>query len=285
MYLARAKRQLPSKALNDTVISLLKQKLIEQQTFSFTQQTPELSYLPEGKTTLNSLVPPIITKEQVTLLVHEMRSPLSVILNVLSTCQKNQLSKLDQERLTLAWEEAERLRRMADAILTQVRNASKPTFNWQDVKLRDLINEVVYLTTELPVAIDRQITLVSSPPNVTLRGDRDKLKQVFLNLLANACEAAHAGQMIIINCQIEYNTYQVSIKIHNNGTPIPIQLLPLLGHQPVTTKPSGNGLGLMIVKEIITAHGGEFDVESSRLRGTTTQVSLPIIPNQTVKHK
>lgn len=278
-----AKRQLSPNVQSGKVIPILKQNLLEQQSFNPAQPTAKQSYLPHSLTTTNLLSSPVITREQVSMLVHEMRSPLCVILNVLHACRKTQLSEVEQERLTLALEEAERLQRMADQILAQARCVSQPAFNWQKVKLRTLISEVICLTTELPVAVDRKIVLVPNPPNIVLKGDRDKLKQVFLNLLANACEAVDAGHVIAVHCQLDHHTHQISIKIHNNGEPIPAHLLPLLGHQQVTTKLSGNGQGLMIVKKIVTAHGGEFDIKSSGLRGTIARLSLPIMQNPSLR--
>ncbi len=276
MYSTHTKRRFSPKMQNGKIVPLLKQHLLKQRAFSQSQPTAEPSYLPDGVTTSGGLTSPNITGEHVTMLVHEMRSPLCVILNVLNDCRKTQLGELQQERLTLALEEAKRLHRMTDEILTQARSVNKPAFNWQEVKLRDLISEAIDLTIQLPVAVDRQIALASIPPNIVLRGDRDKLKQVFLNLLANACEAVRAEQSVVIHCQLKLKTHQISIKIHNRGELVPAHLLSLLGHQRVTTKSSGNGLGLMIVKEIVAAHGGEFDIKSSKLTGTTAHVCLPL---------
>jgi signal transduction histidine kinase len=283
MSSTNAKRHLMPQVQSGKVIPILKQNLLEQRVFNPVQPTVEQSSLPNRLTIPNLLSSPVITKEQVTMLVHEMRSPLCVILNVLQACQKTQLSQLEQERLTLALEEAERLRRMADETLAQARCANHPAFKWQKVRLRDLIREVIGLTAELPVAVDRKIVLVSNPPNMILKGDRDKLKQVFLNLFANACEAVDVRQTVIVHCQPEYNLHQISIKIHNGGKSIPVHLLPLLGHQQVTTKLAGSGQGLMIAKEIVTAHNGELDIDSSEVRGTTVRVSLPILRNHRIR--
>jgi signal transduction histidine kinase len=272
----RAKRQLSNRVQTGKVVPLLKPNILGKLALDPTRSAVESSNVLERGTTLSPFTTSVITREQVTQFVHEMRSPLSVILNVLSACQKTQRHELEQERLTLALAEAERLHRLAEEILAQARCELKPTFGMKEVNLWDLIREVINLTNELAVAVDRQIILVSSFPNITVRGDRDKLKQVFLNLLINACEASYAGQVVAVRCQLDLETHQVFIKIHNEGKPIPTPLRSLLGYQQITTKGTGNGLGLIIVREIVVAHGGAFEIESSGLSGTTAQISLPI---------
>jgi signal transduction histidine kinase len=65
------------------------------------------------------------------------------------------------------------------------------------------------------------------------------------------------------------------MQVHNGGDPIPADVLPKLTQPFVSTKASGTGLGLAIVKRIITAHGGELQIESTPSQGTTFTVILP----------
>jgi two-component system, sporulation sensor kinase A len=106
--------------------------------------------------------------------------------------------------------------------------------------------------------------------------DKDKLKQVIINLVTNACEAVDPGEVITIDLQTSENQ-RVCIQIHNGGTPIPADVLPQLTKPFFTTKASGTGLGLAIVKRIVEAHGGEFGIESGEEIGSIVTVRLPLV--------
>lgn len=251
-------------APNDKVIPLSKQRI------------DEARHQPISKTASVSLTNSALMEPQIAMIVHDMRNPLCVILNVLKACQKMSLDQLEQTRLTLALEEAERLKRMSDEILAQSRSPRQAIVLWQAIQLMDLIDEVIQLTTDLTIAAGRRIILLPNSLDATVKGDRDKLKQVLLNLLTNACEAVCPGDTITVYTQLVSCTNQISIQIHNGGQLIPPHLISALGHRSITTKPSGHGLGLMIVREIIDAHAGTLEIKSSEGRGTTVCVQLPI---------
>jgi signal transduction histidine kinase len=108
-------------------------------------------------------------------------------------------------------------------------------------------------------------------------GDVNKLKQVFINLFRNACEAVSPGDRI--TCQLTQNSNQkfIDIQIHNGGEVIPTEILPKLMQPFCSTKPSGTGLGLAIVKRIVTAHGGTIQIQSDLESGTTVTVQFPVV--------
>lgn len=255
---------------NDEVIALPKPVIADCQTIEARSTHPNLS------TSEKSPDHPTLNK-QTMMIAHEMQSPLCVILNVLSSCKKAELAPLEQERLTLALEEAERLERVVSEILDYARSANTSVWQWEDIRFRDLLHESIHLSAEWSIAKNRRIVIASSPPDVIIRGNRDKLKQVFLNLLFNACEAAYPGQIITVYPYLNPDTQRVIIQIHNRGKSVPTHLLPLLGHQQVTTKPSGHGLGLILVKKIVDAHAGAFAIGSSERRGTMVRVQLPVL--------
>jgi two-component system, sporulation sensor kinase A len=105
---------------------------------------------------------------------------------------------------------------------------------------------------------------------------QDKLKQVIINLVTNACEAVDTGEVITIDLKVS-EKHRVCIQIHNGGTPIPAEVLPQLTKPFFTTKASGTGLGLAIVKRIVEAHGGEFTIESGEEIGSIVRVQLLLI--------
>ena len=154
-----------------------------------------------------------------------------------------------------------------------------------EVEVNTLLQEVLTLIRETPEAQGQQITLV--PPSTVLYvvGDRNKLKQVLINLLNNACEAstaagtadaAHAAAVVTCKADAMKND-KVCISIHNEAPPIPPEQLPKLTQPFYSTKPGGTGLGLAIVKRIIDAHGGELHLESTAERGMLVRVELASI--------
>jgi PAS domain S-box-containing protein len=220
--------------------------------------------------------------ELAAMIVHEVRNPLTTILMALTALRGISLPEKMQMRLALGLEDAERLQRLLNEILlyakTQVVQSS-------ELELNALIAGFLEFIQETPVAKERNIQLVSSLPAAWVLGDRDKLKQVFINLIKNACEAIEAGETI--TCRLEpvtqsitepiTETNQICISIHNGGTAIAPEVLTKLGTPFFTTKLSGNGLGLAIVHRIIRAHHGKLQIQSDAKTGTTVSILLPLI--------
>jgi two-component system, sporulation sensor kinase D len=103
-------------------------------------------------------------------------------------------------------------------------------------------------------------------------GDADKLKQVFLNLCNNAVDAMSNGGELTVRAT--KNDHQTVVEVIDTGDGIPEGVdiwAPF-----VTTKSSGTGLGLMIVRNIVTAHHGTIDYTSEAGKGTIFQLSLPL---------
>ncbi len=106
-------------------------------------------------------------------------------------------------------------------------------------------------------------------------GDSNQIKQVLLNLMLNAAEAARdEGARILVTTAAQGQT--VIITLIDNGLGIPPEHLPRLFEPLFTTKTRGLGLGLAISREIIERHGGSINVESAPGEGTTFQIKLPV---------
>jgi signal transduction histidine kinase len=111
--------------------------------------------------------------------------------------------------------------------------------------------------------------------------DRDRLAQVIANLVGNAATYGGAAPIVV---QIAGGESEVTLHVHNQGEPIPLELVPDL-FQPLkrgnTDRGVGNvGLGLFIVNEIVRAHGGTIAVRSASDHGTTFSVSLPAVARE-----
>jgi two-component system, sporulation sensor kinase A len=206
-------------------------------------------------------------------IVHEVRNPLTTIMMGLNAFKKLQLTDRFQEYLTLCSDEALRLERL----LNQILSYSRPqTLARSEIELNSFIAETLNTLQTTPVATDKPLNFIAIASPVNISVDRDKLKQVLINLVTNACEAVDRGDAITIHLQ-EREDRRICIQIHNGGTPIPADVLPQLTQPFFTTKASGTGLGLAIVKRIVEAHQGELSIKSSVEMGTIVKVQLPLM--------
>lgn len=111
--------------------------------------------------------------------------------------------------------------------------------------------------------------------SLEIRCDRNQVKQMVLNILKNAMEAIPFGGTIDIRLDVE-NAFQ-RIRIHDNGEGMTDEVMRKIGEPFHTTKPDGNGLGMMIVRKIIASHKGRIAIESKVGEGTTVDMFLPAI--------
>lgn len=107
-----------------------------------------------------------------------------------------------------------------------------------------------------------------------LSGDREQLRQVWLNLAANALEAMPRGGTLWIRWRRGENEDLV-VEFADDGTGIAAEDLPRVGQPFFTTKEGGTGLGLAIAQRIVERHGGTLALDSVQGRGTTVRVTLP----------
>jgi len=212
--------------------------------------------------------------ELASMIVHEVRNPLTTVLMGLGSFKRMELPERAKARLDLAMEESERLQRLLNEILLYAREQKLDTI---ELELNQLLTELWESLKDMPSAAERMIDWMPFHEPVRVRGDRDKLKQVFINLVSNACEAIPGGETVQWHIQNGSDHHRIEISVHNGGNPIPADVLPRLTQPFFTTKSSGNGLGLAITKRIVEAHNGSLTIISTAESGTTVTVSLPRI--------
>jgi polar amino acid transport system substrate-binding protein len=110
---------------------------------------------------------------------------------------------------------------------------------------------------------------------VFVRGDREKLRQVLVNLLENALDALALGGERRIAAVVSTTNGTASVTVADSGPGIPPDALGHLFEPFFTLKPNGTGLGLAIARRTIEAHGGRIDVAPATPRGTTFRLDLP----------
>lgn len=212
------------------------------------------------------------------MIVHEIRNPLTTVKMGLKALGRLVLAEPDRFRLALASEEANRL----EDLLNEILQFSKPqqAMQAESVNLAALLQDVVTQVQETPLAQGRIIELAIAPNLPPVVGDRNKLKQVCLNLVRNACEAILEGDRIrctlLLDADAPHSSQKLCLSIHNGGPPIPAEDLPKLTRPFYSTKTGGTGLGLALVKRILDAHGGSLSIQSTAAEGTTVTVRLLI---------
>ncbi|NHC34218.1 ATP-binding protein [Scytonema millei] len=207
-------------------------------------------------------------------IVHELRNPLTTVLMGLNAFKRIDLPPTAKERLDLSLDEAERIRNLLNEILLY---AKPQVLQFAQLELNSFIAGILPSLRTMPSAMRRRIEFFPTPTPIEVLADANKLKQVFINLVDNACEAVKDDEVISWQVELEETAKRVKIYICNGGDCIPPEILPKLTKPFYTTKLSGTGLGLSIVKRIVEAHGGEFAIASSTAEGTIVSVQLPVI--------
>jgi PAS domain S-box-containing protein len=208
--------------------------------------------------------------ELAAMIVHEVRNPLTTVLMGLHGFAQMELPDRARMRLTFALEESERLQRLLNEILMYAREQH---LDQQPMELGAFLQLLCDEFRQQPVVGDRRLLTIGLDAQCRIMGDRDRLKQVFINLFSNACEAAPAGDTI--TCTVTAAGPWVTVQVHNGGDPIPPEVLPKLTQPFFTTKSMGNGLGLAITRRIVEAHQGILSITSAADTGTLVTVQLP----------
>ena len=112
---------------------------------------------------------------------------------------------------------------------------------------------------------------------IVVFADREHLNSIFSNLVKNAIQAIPHNREGIIRISLEMSGDRVLVKVADNGTGIPEEMKSRLFTPYFTTKSSGSGLGLSIVRRLVEGMGGEIDFESEHKTGTVFTISLPVL--------
>jgi len=208
---------------------------------------------------------------------HELRTPLTSVKGWAITLHAMSDDKLFKEGLKIISNESERLSTMLGDLLDVASlSAGKTEYCFEKLSLRDLLLQVI---TQLTPRAQRQGVVLSwaGDADFEMTGDKNRLKQVFINVLDNALKFTRAGGRIAINAEL--NGRCVSVEVSDTGAGIPADELHLVKEKfhKGKSKASGTGLGLAICQEIIKAHHGTIDIKSTDGEGTTVEILLPLI--------
>lgn len=208
---------------------------------------------------------------------HEIGNPLNS-LDIHLQLLKRKIGKLEfgvreplQEHLQTARDEIGRL----DSILKQFLQAVRPSTPKRESRnlhaiLHDSLKLIQPELESRSIAVE--LKLAQELPLLDL--DPGQFQQVFYNLLRNAYQAL-SGDDGRITLRSRHTDYEVELSIEDNGSGISPEHMGAIFEPYRTTKSSGSGLGLLIVRRIVREHGGEISIESEEGEGTCVTIHLP----------
>jgi two-component system, OmpR family, sensor histidine kinase BaeS len=217
---------------------------------------------------------------------HELRTPLTVIKGTIETLQDGAIDDLDARGpfLDSMDHETERLIRVVNDLLVLTRaDAGALNLQLRAVDLAELARSRCLQMERLAQARHVQLEVVcpaeGSAAGVRVRGDADRLAQVLNNLLDNAIRYSPEGGTVTV--QVQHEGSRVSCQVTDSGPGITAEHLPHIFERFYRADPArgraqgGAGLGLSIVRELVSAHGGSVAAQSTPGQGATVTFWLP----------
>ncbi len=212
---------------------------------------------------------------------HELRTPLTAIKGWSETLRQAgpEDAELTAKGLDVIAGEAERLSGIVEELLDFSRMQSgRMTMKFERVDILAELEEAVFLFRERAGREGLSLEYVESPVLPPVLGDRDRLKQVFINIIDNAIKYSNSGGRIRIEAADMGEHVQVVVS--DNGVGIAPEDLPNVKtrfYKANKTRP-GSGIGLALADEIIRRHKGRLDIDSQLHVGTTVTITLPAAP-------
>jgi signal transduction histidine kinase len=215
---------------------------------------------------------------------HELRSPLTSVQGFaeLLLLEREQLSPRQAETVEVILDNTRHLVRLLNDLLDLARSdAGRLTIRPEPTGATELIEDAARTMRAQIDARGQVLSMEIEPGLPQIEADRDRIRQVLVNLLTNANE--YCPESAGIEMKAHHAGVEVEIDVIDNGPGIPAQQLEHIferfsrGDAGETQRVGGTGLGLAISKSLIELHGGTIDAESTPGVGSTFRIRLPAI--------
>jgi PAS domain S-box-containing protein len=218
----------------------------------------------------------------ISMVSHELKTPLTSVISYVQVVQKRAVQNEDHiaaDMLERAGKQLSKMTRMINGFLNVSRlESGKIQIDYQPFDLAVLIKEV---EEETAATVFSHTVIFAPVAELWVNADREKIGQVFNNLISNAVKYSPSGSSIYVDCSTKGNYAQISVR--DEGIGISEDNIPRLFERYYRVKEaemnhiSGFGIGLYLCSEIIKRHGGEIWAESEVDKGSTFYFSLPIV--------
>ncbi|MGN0550953.1 MAG: ATP-binding protein [Acutalibacteraceae bacterium] len=216
---------------------------------------------------------------------HELRTPLTAIKGWAETMQMGTTADPTMEKgMSVIVKESERLTGIVEELLDFSRIQSGRMMLMMDkTDVIAELDEAIYMLRERALSEHKHL-LYDEPDAVPpIMADKNKIRQVFINIIDNALKYTPASG--VIGIQVNSDENNLKITISDNGCGIPAQHLPKIKEKFYKANQTvrGSGIGLAVADEIMQLHGGSLDIESTEGIGTTVTITFPVIKEDTEK--
>jgi two-component system sensor histidine kinase PilS (NtrC family) len=213
-------------------------------------------------------------------IAHEIRNPLASISGSIEMLHNElKLSGENKRLMQLIMKESDRLDRIINDFLDFAR-LRPPTM--RTISINNCLQDVIMLITKNPMLSHGiEIELKHQNEDVVIRVDEEQMRQVFLNLAINACEAMGVGGTLEVRTDLSSEGW-LRVSFLDGGPGIADEVMGRLFEPFFTTKDEGTGLGLAIANKIVEAHGGR--IEARNLSAQGTEISVLLSADLIVEH-
>jgi two-component system nitrogen regulation sensor histidine kinase GlnL len=216
-------------------------------------------------------------------LAHEIKNPLG---GIKGSAQLLQEELGNDKRLTeftgIIIRETERVNRLIEELLDF---ANPRKLSLRPINIHKILDDNIFLLSEVAKLKGITVHKEFDPSLPMIKGDKERLSQVFLNIIKNAIESIDKGGWLMISTRMgtEYQMVEregrkgvIVVEVSDNGKGMTQNTLDSLFTPFFSTKEKGSGLGLAISHRILKEHKGHIKIKSKAGEGTTVSVTLPV---------
>jgi signal transduction histidine kinase len=224
-----------------------------------------------------------VKEEVISVVSHELRGPLTAIINSLSLIadgETGEISEQTKKLIGIAYRSSERLLRLANDMLDIGKiESGKMEFNFQICELAPLLEQSIDANRSYAKQFNVQIELDNTIPDAKVKVDCDRLIQILTNLITNAAKFSPPDSEINISLS-RYN-HSIRISVEDKGPGIPEDFRHRIfdkfaqSQMPGMRRKDGAGLGLSIAKMLVELMGGSIGFKTETNVGTTFYFDLP----------